>query len=340
MVYFGTRYKITEFCAVIYHNNDYLCGVKSKKTMVLDNLKDKYRTVCDAPTGNGFLVEHMPEFFTTSDIDDCSPHVHSFYEILWFQEGEGRHTVDFIDYDVKPGTIFFFSPGQIHHFDRKHGYKGVAIKMCTDFMKDAGVVQSNLFLKYNAFHTYDTTPYYVIDDATAAMLQSLVDEMESEAQCGGQFGNIDILKSLLCIFLAKVQRHGLQESEVVLNTFKSGHQLFIQFRRLVEQEYATLHTVQEYADRLNVAVRTLNKCVNECSRKSPLAFINDRIILEAKRMVRYTSMMIKEIAYELGYDDPSYFVKFFKRQTGSLPSDFREQDTVTIPHPTCNLNYK
>lgn len=306
--------------------------------MAIDNLKEKYRTVCDAPRGNGFLVEHMPQFFATSDIDDCSPHVHSFYEILWFQEGTGRHTVDFIDYDVKPGTIFFFSPGQIHHFDNKVGYKGVAIKMCTDFMKDTatGATASNLFLKYNAFHTHDTTPYYVIDDTTAVMLNALVGEMEAEAQRGGEFGNIDILKSLLCIFLAKIQRHGHQESGERLNTLKSGHQLFIQFRRLVEQEYATLHTVQEYADRLNVAVRTLNKCVNECSHKSPLAFINDRIILEAKRMVRYTGMMIKEIAFELGYDDPSYFVKFFKRQTGHLPSDFRELDTVTNHFRSCD----
>ena len=111
-----------------------------------------------------------------------------------------------------------------------------------------------------------------------------------------------------------------------LDNLKPSHQLFVQFRRMVDQEFTRLHTVQEYADGLNVAVRTLNKCVNECSQKSPLAFINDRIILESKRMVRYTSLMIKEIAYKLGYDDPSYFVKFFKRQTGYLPSDFRAME--------------
>lgn len=114
-----------------------------------------------------------------------------------------------------------------------------------------------------------------------------------------------------------------------LDSMKSSHQLFVNFRALVEREFKHLHTVQEYADRLNVAVRTLNKSVNECSQKSPLAFINERIILEAKRMVRYTNLMIKEIAFELGFDDPSYFVKLFKRQTGYLPSDFREIDNVT-----------
>ena len=97
---------------------------------------------------------------------------------------------------------------------------------------------------------------------------------------------------------------------------------------MVEKEYAHLHTVQEYADRLNVAIRTLHKSVNECSGRTPLALINDRIILEAKRMVRYTNLMIKEISAELGFEDPSYFVKLFKRHTGFLPSEFRESENV------------
>lgn len=295
-------------------------------------LKDRYITVCDAPRGNGFRVEHMPDFLLHSEINDCSPHVHSFYEILWFQEGEGTHNVDFMDYEVKPNTIFFLAPGQTHNFDhnvdKEKGicrYKGLTIKMCTDFMRDEEGDQ-NAMLKYNAFHTFDTAPYYNIKEETAEELRVLVQMMEEESLRAREFGNIDVLKSLLRIFLVKIQRHGMQENTMHLDTRKPSHQLFVQFRRMVDQEFTHLHTVQEYADRLNVAVRTLNKCVNECSHKSPLAFINDRIILESKRMVRYTGMMIKEIAYELGYDDPSYFVKFFKRQTGYLPSDFREME--------------
>lgn len=292
-----------------------------------DNLNEKYSAVCAAPGGNGFRIEHMPELFDRAEVDDCSPHVHSFYEILWFQEGTGRHTVDFVTYDVRPGTIFFLSPGQVHHFDVKSGYRGLAIKLCTDFMRDEDCA-GNLFLKYNVFHTFDTAPYYNIDEATADELAVLAGTMEEEAQRYGEFGNVDVLKSLLRIFLVKILRHGHQESALPLDTLRPSHQLFIQFRKLVEQEFTRLHTVQEYADRLNVATRTLNKCVNECSQKSPLAFINDRVVLEAKRMIRYTGLMIKEIAYELGYDDTSYFVKLFKRHTGYLPSDFREMELV------------
>lgn len=301
----------------------------------MEKLRSRYIAVCDAPGGNGFRVEHFPESLMESGMDDCSPHVHSFYEILWFQEGEGCHTVDFVEYEVKPNTIFFLVPGQIHNFDAKVdkaaglcGYKGMTIKMCTDFMRDEDS-SNNAMIKYNAFYTFDTAPYFTIDNETAVELQNLVDQMEEEASLAGEFGNVEILKALLRIFLVKVQRHGKQDVSVHLSNQKPSHQLFVNFRRLVEKEYRQLHTVQEYADRLNVSVRTLNKCVNECSDKSPLAFINDRVVLEAKRLIRYTNMMIKEIAYELGYEDPSYFVKLFKRQTGSLPSDFRELDIVT-----------
>ena len=152
--------------------------------MTTEELNRMYSTVCNVPRGNGFRVERMPDFFETSEIDDCMAHVHSFYEILWFQEGTGVHTVDFKDYDVKPGTIFFLSPLQVHHFDKKEVYKGVAIKMCTDIMKDnvAGGNADSLFLKYNSFDTYDSIPYYIIDDKTAQMLKPLVDDMEEESR--------------------------------------------------------------------------------------------------------------------------------------------------------------
>jgi len=292
-------------------------------------LSSMHIPVCQVPSGNGFRIEHMPEFLANDDFGNCSPHVHSFYEILWFQEGSGIHTVDFAEYEVRPNTIFFLSPGQVHHFDNAVNYRGVSIKMCTDFMKN----ESNLFLKYNVFYSHDTLPYYSIDAATARTLSALVDEMEAESTRSDQFGNTEILQSLLRIFLVNIQRHGLQNGQKPLSSLKPSHQLFIAFRRLVEKEHRRMHTVQEYASELNVSVRTLNKCVNECSSMSPLCFINERIILEAKRMVRYTNLMFKEIGYALGYDDPSYFVKFFKRQTGYLPSDFRELEHVTHSHP-------
>lgn len=295
--------------------------------METKQIKDIYRSVCETPSGSGFNIDYMPDFLYKGEVDDGTPHVHTFYEIIWFQEGCGKHYVDFQEYPVRPGTIFFLTPGQVHHFDGSSDYHGLTIKLCTDFMQSRGD-DSDLFVKYDLFHTFDTTPYYVIDAETSGQLRRLVEAMEEEMKEEKEIGHLDILRSLLKIFLIKVHRYGRKEGDLRLDGMKPSHRLFVMFRRMLEKDFTTKHTVQEYADSLNVAVRTLNKCVNECSGRSPLAFINERIMLEAKRQVRYSNLMIKEIAYSLGYDDPSYFVKFFKRQTGLLPSDFRELDEV------------
>jgi len=278
--------------------------------------------VCQVMAGNGFTIEHMPDFLEHEEIDNSSPHVHSFYEILWFQQGAGMHTVDFLDYEIRPNTLFFLSPGQIHHFDHNHNYQGVSLKLCADFLKNEAEPNC-LLLKYNVFHNYDAPPCYHIDHATGEELSRLVNEMEVEAPRVDAFGNLVILQSQLRIFLVKILRHGERDGELRLDMLRPQHRLFINFRSLVEKEFMNLHTVQQYADRLHVAVRTLNKCVNECSQTSPLTFINNRIILEAKRQVRYSNLMVKEIAYNLGFEDPSYFVKLFKRHTGVMPSEFK-----------------
>ena len=290
-----------------------------------DKMLSMHIPVCKMPCGNGFSVEHMPDFLQDEEFDNCSPHMHSFYEILWFQEGSGIHTVDFMQYEVKPNALFFISPGQIHHFDDCNNYRGISIKMCSNFLKN----ESNLFLKYNVFHSYDTVPYYLVNEETAQVLADLAQQMEEEVPLTEAFGNVDVLQSLLRIFLVKIQRHGTQEGDLQVDSLRPSHQLFIKFRRMVEKEFTHMHSVQEYADSLHVAARTLNKSVNECSHMSPLTFINERIMLEAKRLVRFSNLMIKEIAFELGFDDPSYFVKTFKRQTGYSPSEFRELEDVT-----------
>lgn len=293
--------------------------------MEAKDIKNIFRAVCETPSDNGLIIDYMPGFLYKGEVDDATPHVHTFYEILWFKKGTGRHFVDFREYPVKPGTIFFLAPGQVHHFDGSSEYEGLAIKLCTDFMQSRGD-ESDLFVKYDIFHTFDTAPYYIIDDATSAQLEALVQQLEAEKSERNTFGHIDVLRSLLKLFLIKVHRYGHQETGLHLDELRPSHRLFVMFRRLLEKEFAQKHTVQEYADELNVAVRTLNKCVNECSGRSPLSMINDRIMLEAKRQVRYTNLLIKEIAFNLGYEDPSYFVKFFKRQTGLLPSEFREME--------------
>lgn len=292
------------------------------------SLGDIYNMVCEAPSGDGSGIEAMPEFLDMDMETNSHPHVHTFYEILWFFEGGGIHTVDFQDYVVEENSIFFLSPGQIHSFDYRTRHKGISVKLCTDFLKYENA-DEDIFIKYNMFNAFDTAPYFVIKESSVVdHLHGIIERMRLEQESVDDFGHMDILRALVKIFLVNVQRHGVRPDSLPLHTTRASHRLFLLFRKMLEQEFDRIHTVKDYAERLNVSSKTLTNCVTECSRKSPLAFINDRVILEAKRLLRFTNLMVKEIAYRIGYDDPSYFVKFFKRQTGYLPSDFRDKVLV------------
>lgn len=293
--------------------------------IAMQALNTIYNMVCENPQGVGFHIDYIPEFFDHDTMDNSLSHVHTFYEIIWFREAGGVHTIDFQDYEVKKNTIFFLSPGQVHHFDGTTRHKGILLKFCNDFLKEEKA-DEDLFIKYNMFNAFDSEPFCVIDEEIVPTLENLIHLMEDEQKKESEFAHLDMLRSIVKMFLINISRHSMRRDANSLNETKPSHRLFVRFRRSLEQEYRRLHTVKEYADLLNVSTKTLSNCVTECSGKSALNFINDRVVLEAKRLMRFSNMMIKETAYYLGFEDPSYFVKFFKRCTGFLPSDFRENE--------------
>lgn len=251
-------------------------------------------------------------------------HLHGFYQIIWFKNGCGTHSVDFIDYPVHDNSMFFISPGQIHFFEKGSRQEGVILHFNESFLSDEGTSE-NVFLKYNVFNAFDTDPFFLITEADGRKLDGIVRSMDQEITNLELFAHRDYLKYLVKLFLIEVQRAGRRGGGgSMLSVNNSSHRTFIRFRQMLEHHYKQMHTVKEYASHLNVSVKTLTNSVYDSSHSTPLKIINDRIILEAKRQLFYSDLRIKEIAYSLGFEDPSYFVKFFKRQTGMLPTEFRE----------------
>lgn len=287
--------------------------------------------VCENPSGIGLEVNRMPEFFTDKpEIETSTMHVHGFYEVVWFEEGEGVHYVDFNEYPVSPGTVFFISPGQIHSFDKRHDQKGVVLKICSELLND-GSSNDAIYLRYNVFNAFDQRPYAKVSEKDVTIVADLLKSIEQELHETESIGHREYLQSLIKLFLIRVQRNSTsmsqdsdgQESKM-LNPVRTSHKSFLAFRQLLEENYHRLHTVKDYAALLNVTTKTLNQYVSECSSYTPLELINNRIILEAKRLLRYSNMTVKEIAFRLGFDDPSYFVKFFKRLAKTSPADYRD----------------
>ena len=104
--------------------------------------------------------------------------------------------------------------------------------------------------------------------------------------------------------------------------------VFRKFNLLVEASFKTEHTVNYYAGRLNKSPKTLSNIFALYNRKTPLQMIQERIIIEAKRLLYYTDKSVKQVTYELGFEDPAYFSNFFKRHTAASPLDFRNNRAI------------
>ncbi len=250
-------------------------------------------------------------------------HAHGFYQILWFRDCGGTHSVDFKEYPVSNNSVFFLSPDQIHFFDKQDVQKGFVMQFNESFLSDENSSE-NVFLKYNVFNAFDAVPYFILSDNATERLENIINIMKIEQTNVSMFAHCDYLKYLVKLFLIEIQRVGQRGTGAPLCINNAANRLFIRFRQTLEHHYWQMHTVKEYANHLNVSVKTLTNSVAASSCSTPLHIINDRIVLEAKRLLCYTDLKVKEIAFRLGFEDPSYFVKYFKRQTGFLPADFRE----------------
>lgn len=268
----------------------------------------RYDMVCDNPSGVGMELYRMPEFFQQlKGVETDTMHLHGFYEIIWFQKGIGTHYVDFNQYAIAPGTIIFISPGQIHSFDTKHDQEGYVLKICAELFDD-----------------FVSLSCVTVQDKDSAALEMLIGAMQEELKKEDSLGHREALHALVKLFVIMVRRSYAEINPSAPNPHKVSYKAFLNFRKLIEENYCRLHTVKDYASLLNVSSKTLTLYVNECSKYSPLELINNRIILEAKRLLRYSVLSVKEIAFRLGFEDPSYFAKFFKRLVKQSPADYRE----------------
>ncbi len=141
---------------------------------------------------------------------------------------------------------------------------------------------------------------------------------EMETQDNLQYEMLQVMLKRFIILCTRTYKMGMEFS---MNTGEMD--LFREFNYLVEMNYKALHSVAEYASLLYKSPKTLSNLFAQLNRPSPLQVIQDRIVLEARRYLRYTEKPIKEIAYDLGFEDTQSFSRLFKRKVGKSPSEHR-----------------
>ncbi len=253
------------------------------------------------------------------------PHSHSYYQIIWFFEEGGSHTVDFKTFDIKAGTLLFIAKDQVHAFDENLAVNGWLIHFNESFFMHSEV---DIFLKYNIFNS-NQNPCYEIDAKTAKIATSYILLMREELSKRGSFGYEAVIRFLLKAFLINLERmHQKGDEDVRTMNLNSAYDLqFYKFKELVEEHFENHCTVHAYAEALNVSSKTLTTIAKTVAGKTPSVIISERLLLESQRLLRYTTLQIGEIAFRLGFEDTSYFIKFFKRHMGDSPNKYRSMTT-------------
>ncbi|MFF7790666.1 helix-turn-helix domain-containing protein [Streptomyces sp. NPDC007991] len=241
-----------------------------------------------------------------------------FHVVLLFGAGPVRHMVDFTEYEATAGDLLWIRPGQVHRFSRTSEYRGTVLTMQPGFLPRATVEATGLY-------RYDLPPLLRPDAAQLAGLRDALGQLRREYEDTDTLPpslHTAVLRHSLTAFLLRLAHLAASTAESVRQTSDST---FTLFRDAVERDFATNHSVSAYADALGYSRRTLVRAVRGATGDTPKAFIDKRVVLEAKRLLAHTDLPIGRVGAAVGFPDAANFSKFFHQHTDQTPAAFRAE---------------
>ncbi|MFI5453555.1 AraC family transcriptional regulator [Pedobacter sp. UC225_61] len=253
-----------------------------------------------------------------------SAHRHSFFHLVLFTEGSGTQQIDFKEFAVKPGLIYFMIPGQVHSWNFETEPDGYIINFSADYL-------SSFLLKpdyLESFSFFNGQPDSQVIELPTEVQHTLISIFEDILKEGSieKTVNDDLVKTLLIRLFIEVARTDDALQKANYNSY--NHTLLKNFRNLIEKNYAQLRLPKHYAALLYITPNHLNALCNDFLGIPAGVLIRDRVILEAKRLLINLDLRVSEIADKLNFDDQSYFIKFFKKYEGITPEKFRKLNTT------------
>lgn len=243
-------------------------------------------------------------------------HRHDFYYILVLENGNGTHEIDFAHYEIFDHSIFLMRPGQVHQLCLKAGSTGFLLQFKTDFFYTQNKLSQDLLRKVSHIN------FCNLDDNSFKKLEVILSYVLNEFKEKHE-GYQEVIKSNLSIFFIELVRHRQNKKNAPVETNQYSQEQLEKFLHLIETNIVENKQVSQYADMLNISTYQLNAITKTLLDKTPSELINEYIILESKRQLLATSNQVNQIADQLGYDDISYFIRFFKKHTEYSPEAFR-----------------
>jgi AraC family transcriptional regulator, transcriptional activator of pobA len=248
--------------------------------------------------------------------DRREPHRHDYHELIWIRSGSGRHLIDGEPLPIEEGTVTIIGRGQVHVFEEGRDLHGAVLRLRDELLiGDARGAPADWLLTGRcgrSVHVPDED-----EDRLEAMLRVLDDELHRPA--GPDSSRLE--GHLISVVLLMMERW----YDVDPATEVDGDvDLLRRFVRVLGRDYAQHHDAAHYADELRVPAAALSRTLSRVTGRSTKEWVLDRVMLEAARLLRFTDATVQQVALQVGYDDPLYFSRAFKRHFGDSPMAYRE----------------
>lgn len=271
---------------------------------------------------NGNLAFKIMNFEDNNHFDHIQRN--NYYALIWVKKGKGKIKADFSEYEFQENSLLAFSPYQPFMICTSQPIEGIAIFFHSDFycihwhQKEVscnGVLFNNIY----------EPPYTYITEAAATIIDLIIEQIKAE-MLKSELAQYELLVSYLKVILitaSRLKTEQLQEQTALIPNTKEP--IILQnLKDAIENNYRIKHSPSYYAEELNISAKALAKLSKTYFNKTLTELISERIIIEAKRELYLTNKAVKEIAYELGYDDEYYFSRFFKTNADVSPQLYRE----------------
>jgi len=271
-------------------------------------------------TTDGFVLKALlhDHDLAQEDVISLDAHRDDHYLFLLMEKGKGRGMVDFQVFNLKGNNLLLILPGQVHKYSRvSKDTEGWFLAMDTGLIPD----------EFRAVLEDPLLALRPINPGAPCMEQmkrclELAHDLDQQTATGYSKRAV---YSLLTTFVAMVTNIYAQQRDMPIGKRSRPQVITRDFRALLTQEYKKLKSPGDYAAALHLSLSYLNEAVKEATGFTVTYWIHQEVMLEAKRLLYHSSCTVKEIAYELGYEDPTYFSRLFKKTVGKTPGEFREQ---------------
>jgi AraC-like DNA-binding protein len=249
------------------------------------------------------------------------PHQVSFYHVIYVTKGAGKHFIDFRPYEFSRGSLIFVSAGQVHAFDLRSGMDGHVV-LFTERFVSRNVARADKLALARLYNPFLDVPVIHSSPEEDRAFESLFRELSVEYMHHDDFAKEVILSLLLKVILLKAQR--VQGPSLPQHVSPDHFSIFEDFRKLLRDYVRRSRNAQEYAGMLNISYKYLNELCKRVTGQTVKACIDQFLVVELKRELALGDASVKELSRSFAFDEPTNFIKFFRKHVGMSPMAFRD----------------